>query len=340
MTRPDFRFARGAFVPALLLGAAACAPLFDRPKPVEIRPVETPSADGTAADDDAYRSATTAIDNRDYAVALEHLQAARKRQPRDVRVLNAFGVIYDKLGRFDLSARYYAQAGAIDPRSTIVLGNIAYSRALQGLANHEPTTNALADAIPLRPDAAPPEPASKPRSAVSAGSASYTPAAAGLRAQPDARSGDARLGAVPASAELPAQHSVQAAVKLTGNPLSIVNASGWKGATDAMRRRLIHLGWTAPRWAARESAGASHTTLFYAQPNVDVARALARTLRFSIHLASRSCGCGGLELVVGTDFLHRSALTYDLEPGRNDPGGVGIADPITSMEHDHVPAKA
>ena len=300
MTRPDYRFARGAFVSALLLGAAACAPLFDRPKPVEIRPVETPSADGTAADDDAYRSATTAIDNRDYAVALEHLQAAREREPRDVRVLNAFGVIYDKLGRFDLSARYYAQARAIDPRSTIVLGNIAYSRALQGLENHEPVTNA----------------------------------------QPDGHSGDARLGAALASAELPAQHSAQAAVKLTGHPLSIVNASGRKGATDAMRRRLIDLGWTAPRWAAREGAGASHTTLFYAQPNVDVARALARTLQISIHLASRSCGCGGLELVVGTDFLHRSALTDDLERGRNDPGGVGVADPITSMEHDHVPAKA
>jgi tetratricopeptide (TPR) repeat protein len=339
MTRPDYRFARGAFVPALLLGATACTPLFDRPKLVEIQPVETPSADGTAADDDAYRSATTAIDNRDYTLALEHLQAARERQPHDVRVLNAFGVIYDKLGRFDLSARYYAQAMAIDPRSKIVLGNIAYSRALLGLENHEPVTNALAEAIPLRPDAAHPEPAPELRAAVNPGSASLTPAAAGLGAQPDAHSGDARLGVVPALAELPAQHSEQAAVKLTGHPLSIVNASGIKGATDAMRRRLIHLGWTAPRWAAREGAGASHTTLLYAQPNVDVARALVRTLRFSIHLASRSCGCGGLELVVGTDFLHRSALTDDLELDRNDPGGVGVADPTTSTERDHVPAK-
>ena len=28
----------------------------------------------------------------------------------DIRVLNAFGVVYDKLGRFDLSARYYDEA--------------------------------------------------------------------------------------------------------------------------------------------------------------------------------------------------------------------------------------
>jgi len=197
MTGPRFRFVRGAVVQALLLGAAACAPLFDRPKPVEIRPVETPSADGAAADDNAYRSATTAIDNRDYALALEHLQAARERQPRDVRMLNAFGVVYDKLGRFDLSARYYAQARAIDPRSTIVLGNITYSHALQGLANHELVTSALADAIPLRPDAAPPEPAPELRAAANAGSAPFTPVAAGHPAQPDAHSGDAAWALCP-----------------------------------------------------------------------------------------------------------------------------------------------
>ena len=288
----------------------------------------------------AYRSATTAIDNRDYALALEHLQAARERQPRDVRVLNAFGVVYDKLGRFDLSARYYAQAKQSTRRSTIVLGNIAYSRALQGLLNHDPVTNTLVDAIPLRPDAAPPEPAPEPRAAPDLKSASFTPVAARLAAQRDAHSGDAGLGAAPGLAELPAQHSTQTSVKLTGHPLSIVNASGRKGATDAMRRRLIHLGWTAPRWAARDGACTNLTTLVYAQPYADVARALARTLRFPIHLAGRSCGCGGLELVVGKDFLRRSAFADNLELGRNDPGGGGAADPTASKEHDHVPEKA
>ncbi len=90
-------------------------------------------ASATAAPDDgAYAAAATAIERRDYAEALDQLQAARERKPDDVRVLNAFGVVYDKLGRFDLSARYYGQAKALDPSSAIVEHNLAYSSELQG----------------------------------------------------------------------------------------------------------------------------------------------------------------------------------------------------------------
>ena len=63
--------------------------------------------------DSYYASATAAIGRRDYAEALELLQAARERaSPDDVRVLNAFGVIYDKLGRTGSTS----SAQAITPR--------------------------------------------------------------------------------------------------------------------------------------------------------------------------------------------------------------------------------
>jgi hypothetical protein len=55
--------------------------------------------------------------------------------PVTLRSLNALGVVYDKLGRFDLSARYYAQARAIDPNSQVVAANVSYSNALQGLTD-------------------------------------------------------------------------------------------------------------------------------------------------------------------------------------------------------------
>ena len=95
-----------------------------------------PSADVVKAayDDGLYGDAVKAIDHRDYGSALELLQAARERAPGDVRVLNAFGVVYDKLGRFDLSGGYYAQAAALDPGSTIVANNESYSRVLQARA--------------------------------------------------------------------------------------------------------------------------------------------------------------------------------------------------------------
>lgn len=94
----------------------------------------TPITEGqqTSATDAYYLAASSAIYRRDYAEALELLQLARDHQPNDVRVLNAFGVVYDKLGRFDLSARYYSQAKKLDPNSTIIGNNLAYSQRLQG----------------------------------------------------------------------------------------------------------------------------------------------------------------------------------------------------------------
>ncbi|MFN3515221.1 MAG: tetratricopeptide repeat protein [Phenylobacterium sp.] len=82
--------------------------------------------------DRLYARAKAAILTRDYGLALDLLQLARARAPQDVRVLNALGVVYDKLGRFDLSRRYYELALAREPDSRVVAANLAYSAALQG----------------------------------------------------------------------------------------------------------------------------------------------------------------------------------------------------------------
>ncbi|MGH7023757.1 MAG: tetratricopeptide repeat protein, partial [Caulobacteraceae bacterium] len=47
------------------------------------------------------------------------------------RVLTAMGVVYDKLGRFDLSDRYYDQAEKADPGSRIVATDRRYSMFLR-----------------------------------------------------------------------------------------------------------------------------------------------------------------------------------------------------------------
>src|SRR5471030_96399 len=99
------------------------------------------------ADDGLYDDAVVAVSHRDYASALDLLQTARARNPSDARVMNAFGVVYDKLGRFDLSERYYAQAEALDPGSQIVANNRAYSLVMQGRG--APAGPALAQAKPV-----------------------------------------------------------------------------------------------------------------------------------------------------------------------------------------------
>jgi len=129
---------------ALLPGLCGCAvwrgvASLVRPAPqvAEVRPAPAPglvAPDPAAVVDRLYARAADAIRARDYALALEVLQIAAARAPTDVRVLNAQAVVYDKLGRFDLSARYYARALAADPGSTIVAHNMAYSARLSGRA--------------------------------------------------------------------------------------------------------------------------------------------------------------------------------------------------------------
>jgi hypothetical protein len=96
----------------------------------QVKPV-IPAESQTASDDGYYDEAAKAISRKDYATALDMLEQARAHKANDVRVLNAFGVVYDKLGRFDLSTRYYAQASELDPGSAIIANNMAYSLIMQ-----------------------------------------------------------------------------------------------------------------------------------------------------------------------------------------------------------------
>lgn len=116
---------------ALAVSLQGCATTGGEPAALNIRPAQ-PSHSLLSAGGGLYGSATAAINRGDYALALDLLQAARDRGGPDARILNAFAVVYDKLGRFDLSQRYYAQAVALDPTSKIVAQNLAYSNLLQG----------------------------------------------------------------------------------------------------------------------------------------------------------------------------------------------------------------
>lgn len=123
------RSVSGAALTALL--AVGCATAPQQAQWVEARPLQIGGDRQASAADGYYSGAVAAIGRRDYAAALELLQMARARAPRDVRVFNAFGVVYDKLGRFDLSARYYSQAAALEPSSPIIAANVAYSAVLE-----------------------------------------------------------------------------------------------------------------------------------------------------------------------------------------------------------------
>jgi tetratricopeptide (TPR) repeat protein len=132
----------GPALAACVAGLTASCVAGPGARPVKLTAVQTPS-EPTSKIDLYYSAAVRAIEARDYAQALDYLQTARAIAAEDVRVINAFGVVYDKLGRFDLSRRYYAQAKALDPTSKVVDNNLAYSERLQGLS-HEPLAFASA----------------------------------------------------------------------------------------------------------------------------------------------------------------------------------------------------
>ena len=187
-----------ATVIAAGLGGCSHFPKFA--KLVKVKPVSTVElrpAGPFAAEDRLYASAVKAIDLRNYGEALEALQVARDARPGDPRVLTAMAVVYDKLGRFDLSDRYYDQAEKADPGSRIVALDRRYSLFLRsnGKEGGIPGNVALAAAAPVaQPVARPAVSRDLYAQAVDAIQKHEYGAALGvLRAARDAAPGDARV---------------------------------------------------------------------------------------------------------------------------------------------------
>jgi tetratricopeptide (TPR) repeat protein len=278
---------------AVSLGACALAPhgLKRHAKWAPTSMITTPQ--DLAPADGYYYSAKAAIDRRDYAMALDLLQAARSRRPDDVRVLNAFGVVYDKLGRFDLSERYYAQAASLDAGSTIVASNLAYSRELQGLASAEVARPLFASSqLPARP-LAPPK---------------ATPPAFELV------NGPALIATGPNLLRLRLPVSAQPTLKIaaqTGSKLTFVNASGAAGGAELVRVALAARGWTVPSTSVPAAPARRFTTIEYAKADSELAFSLARTLPRPARLIDCGGDCTGVRLEVGMDTANWKFESFD-----------------------------
>ncbi|CAN7447165.1 LytR C-terminal domain-containing protein [Phenylobacterium sp. LjRoot164] len=257
---------------ALVPGLAGCA-LFPRAAAwVDFKAVQLSEVHRFSREDGYYNSAAAAIERRDYATALDLLQGARAAKPDDVRVLNAFAVVYDKLGRFDLSARYYEQAERLDPGSPVLARNIAYSASLQTRLA-APPSYALAQVE--APRAARVEPALAARPAV------------------------VRLAMV-----APAQLAPLAPGQV-GRPVELADASGRAGGAASARAALRRLGWSVDEIAAAGPRQAG-TTITYGDRNALVAQALQRTLPGPASLVRCQDDCQGIRLAIGADAANWS----------------------------------
>lgn len=302
---------------ALALGACASFPHRTHTAKLEVRPhplaeqVITPEARASAY----YQDARSAIERREYATALQLLQAARDVKADDVRVLNGFGVVYDKLGRFDLSARYYAQAQALDPTSSVVANNMAYSAWLQDRPTLMGSLPALATAGSADPKLADPKLAepglTTPAHLAQAPGADFAAqAAASAPAQLAQAALDPGVGGViyeaPGVVRLvlpsqPATTAIALTPGYTGHPLVLVNASGRSGGAEPVRLQLVSLGWSAPEVAPKAAPAQDRSTIRYPARDLVAAKALARTLPMKPTLVACADDCRDISLYVGRD---------------------------------------
>lgn len=142
------------------LGLTGCLRFSPFTHAARVTPV-SPNVTGSevaSAQDRLYARAVWAIESRDYGRALDILQLAKDANPNDPRVLTALGVVYDKLARFDLSARYYTLAEQADPGSRIVAHDRGYSAFLQGRDGLAAAEAAPAAVAAMIPDRSPPDP--------------------------------------------------------------------------------------------------------------------------------------------------------------------------------------
>lgn len=304
--------------------AAGCLAL-PAGRPVKLTSVHTPS-EPVSKIELYYSAAVRKIEARDYAQALDYLQTARGIAPQDVRVINAFGVVYDKLGRFDLSRRYYAEARALEPTSRIVANNIAYSDRLQGLSQAPLAFASAAEAeAKLRPQGglmpgspvvvvpiasgavpvitvatvAPAEAAPelfKPARRTQVAAAAVKPAAAQVsRIEFEAAKSVEKVAVAPkpTPAKAPAKPAVA--------PILLVDQSGSPDAAQQLSKRLAKLGWSVQISAAAQAKPVDASRIDYPTRNPLIAHALARTLPGAVSVNVCASGCSAIRLVVGRD---------------------------------------
>jgi hypothetical protein len=291
-------FPKTALVLVLASSVSACA-IPHRTHWAKVTPVTPPRPSAASQVDTDYQSASAAIWRRDYGRALDLLQSARANRPDDVRVLNAFGVVYDKLGRFDLSARYYAQARTLDPASPIVAQNMAYSALMQG------KTPVLAPAMPALATTAHPSDvehlATGPAQPALIQTASAAPPRASGGRVVQIAPGIVRLEL--ASVEAPANPLPA----LTGHPLTIVNATGRADSGEGMRLQLASKGWSTPKGSVETKPRTAQSAIQFSAADLRAAEALARTLPGPVRLVACSDGCAGVRLILGVDSTTWSA---------------------------------
>lgn len=113
--------------PALLAGCAGLDIARFEPRPVV---PEGYAIKGSGSE--LYEQGKRQLQAGHAALAIDAFRRASRAQPDSIDALNGLAVAYDRIGRYDLSRRYYEAALGREPTSAMLLHNLGYSLALQG----------------------------------------------------------------------------------------------------------------------------------------------------------------------------------------------------------------
>ena len=84
------------------------------------------------ASDEALKLGKVHFRNGDWGLAEENFRKAVELAPRDAEAWVGLAASYDRLRRFDLADRAYANAITLVGRNTVILNNLGYSNLLRG----------------------------------------------------------------------------------------------------------------------------------------------------------------------------------------------------------------
>ncbi len=81
---------------------------------------------------DAYQVGRSLLAAGDNTGAMGAFRKALLENPKSADAMNGLGVVYDRMGRYDVSRNWYEAALAITPNAGLLLNNLGYSLFLQG----------------------------------------------------------------------------------------------------------------------------------------------------------------------------------------------------------------
>jgi Flp pilus assembly protein TadD len=120
------RLAAAALLPAML---AACTGIADEPPADPAVAAEVAKYQPSA---EPYRAGSEHFTRGEYAIAEQYFREAVLKAPRNGAAWTALAACYDRLSRFDLADRAYANAIRLSGETALILNNQGYSYMLRG----------------------------------------------------------------------------------------------------------------------------------------------------------------------------------------------------------------